>query len=75
MNWPACYEIRVAEPVERHWLMWFLDLGITPSGDQKGPGTLLRGDLRDPAALFGLLARIRDLNLTLLEVRRIEETE
>ncbi len=37
------------------------------------PGTLLRGKLRDQAALFGLLARVRDLNLTLLEVRRIEE--
>lgn len=73
MNWPAYYEIRVAEPLERHWLLWFLDLGITPAPLQTGPGTMLRGELRDQAALFGLFTRIRDLNLTLLEVRRIEE--
>lgn len=73
MNWPACYEIRVAEALENHWLLWFLDLGITPAPQQNGPGTLLRGVLRDQAALFGAMARMRDLNLTLLEIRRIEE--
>ena len=73
MNWPACYEVRVAEPLESHWLQWFLDLDLVPAQDPSGPGTLLRGNLRDQAALFGALARVRDLNLTLLEVRRIEE--
>jgi hypothetical protein len=69
----CCYEIRVAEPLENHWLKWFLDLGIVPVQAQVGPGTLLRGCLPDQTALFGLLSRVRDLNLTLLEVKRIEE--
>ncbi len=31
--------------------------------------------LTAPAALFGVLARIRDLNLTLVSVQRVEEKE
>ncbi len=69
---PCRYEIRVAEPLEERWLPWFLDLEIVPAQEQAGPGTLLRGTLPDQTALVGLLARIRDLTLTLLEVRRIE---
>ena len=34
--------------------------------------TLLAGALADQAALHGVLERIRDLNLTLLSVRRVE---
>ena len=73
MNRPACYEIRVVEPLDSLWQQWFPELEIIPAQAQPGPGTLLRGTLPDQAALFGLLARVRDLNLTLLEVRRIEE--
>lgn len=74
MNWPAWYEVRVAEPLEESLRQWFLDLDLDLIVDPCGPGTLLRGNLRDAAALFGALARVRDLNLTLLEVRRMEET-
>ena len=73
MNRPACYEIRVAEPLDPIWQQWFPELEILPARAQPGPGTLLRGTLPDQSALFGLLARVRDLNLTLLEVRRVEE--
>jgi hypothetical protein len=73
MNWPAWYEVRVAESLEDRWQQWFLDLDLAPAPDPSRPGTLLRGRLRDQAALFGALARVRDLNLTLLEVRRMQE--
>ena len=68
----AFYEIRVAEALESRWSQWFLDLEIVPTPGTAGPVTLLRGNLPDQAALFGLLAQIRDLNLTLLEVRKID---
>jgi hypothetical protein len=76
---PSCkYEIRVAEILEPWWSRWLFDMEITPLNDQDGQscvgrGTALRGRLPDQAALFGLLSRLRDLNLTLLEVRRVDE--
>jgi hypothetical protein len=73
MYWPAWYEVRIAESLEDRWRPWFLDLDLAPVPDAAGPGTLLRGKLRDQAELFGALTRVRDLNLTLLEVRRMEE--
>ena len=66
------FEIRVAETLEQHWQPWFLDLElISPPGDA-GSGTLLRGKLPDQAALYGVLSRIRSLNLTLVSVRRLD---
>ncbi len=73
MNWPAWYEVRIAEPLEGRWQQWFLDLDLSAAPDPSGTGTLLRGKLRDQAALFGALARVRDLNLTLVEVRLMAE--
>jgi hypothetical protein len=67
---PHVYEIRVEEPLESRWSEWFADMVIVPTGGPGSPGTLLRGSLPDQAALFGLLGRLRDLNLTVLEVRR-----
>jgi hypothetical protein len=69
------YEILVAEELAPCWQDWFGDVAITrvalacPGQPQ---ATLLRGQFPDQAALFGLLALIRDLNLTLLALRRVE---
>jgi hypothetical protein len=41
----------------------------------KPAGTLIRGELPDQAALYGVLNRMRDLNLTLSEVHRVEAAE
>jgi hypothetical protein len=37
----------------------------------RGPDTVLRGTLRDQAALHGVLAEIQALGLELLELRRL----
>ena len=66
---PADYEIHIAERLEDCWRDWFPGFAILVASDGDVPGTLLRGVEVDQAALFGLLARVRDLNLTLLEVR------
>ncbi len=70
----ACrYEIRVEETLESWWTGWFSDMEIIPAENETCTGTILRGSLPDQAALFGLLGRIRDLNLTLVEVKRVDE--
>lgn len=62
------YEIKVEEPLDPSWSEWFDDFTITlcNAGETK-----LVGFVRDQTALHGLLAKTRDLNLTLLSVRRI----
>lgn len=37
-----------------------------------GGRTLLKGDLPDQASLFGLLARMRDLNIEIVELRQVK---
>jgi hypothetical protein len=48
---------------------WFEGLAITleENGD-----TLLAGPVADQAALYGLLRKVRDLGLPLLEVKRVK---
>ena len=65
---PACYEIRVDGVLDSRWSTWFEDLTVT--GDAGGQ-TVIAGPVADQAALHGLLAKICDLNLTLISVRRI----
>jgi hypothetical protein len=67
------FEICVAETIETGWSEWFEHAELRPASLDDGGGTLLRGEVSDQAALFGLLRRVRDLNLTLLYVRRLEE--
>ena len=66
---PEQYVIRVKGHLDTRRSEWFEGLTITPvdSGE-----TILSGRVVDQAALHGLLARIRDLNLTLLLVSRVE---
>lgn len=62
------YEIKIKEPLDPSWSEWFADFTITASD---GGETKIVGFIRDQTALHGLLARIRDLNLTLITVRKI----
>ena len=62
------YRIKLKEHLDPKWSDWFEQMAISTEGDQ----TILTGPVADQAALHGLLIRIRDLNLTLLSVERIE---
>jgi hypothetical protein len=66
---PARYEIRVAGVLDAGWSAWFDELEVT-SDDQLGQ-TVVAGPVADQAALHGVLARIRDLGLTLIAVQRM----
>jgi len=66
---PFFYEIRVKGRLSQEkWTSWFDNLTITA---QKGE-TILRGTLADHAALYGLIARLRDLAVPLLSVNVLD---
>ena len=64
------YQIGVKAKLDPKWSDWFDGFTVTPQADDK---TLLAGSVADQAALHGLLAKIRDLGLPLLFVRRVED--
>jgi hypothetical protein len=59
------YEIRIQGTLSPETAEWFEGLELRQ--EQEGR-TVLAGWIVDQAALHGLLARVRDLNLTLLSV-------
>jgi hypothetical protein len=63
------YEIRVNGVLGSGWSAWFDGLQVT--SDDHGQ-TTIAGPVTDQAALHGLLAKIRDLGLELLVVRRTD---
>ncbi len=66
---PMVYQIRLKGHLGHQWADWFggLTLTLEANGD-----TLLTGPVVDQAALFGLLRKIRDLGLPLVEVIQIK---
>jgi len=66
------YEIQVEGHLGHSWSRWFADMAIRheESGD-----TVLCGALRDQAALHGVLMKIRDLGLPVVQVKRLRGIE
>ena len=58
-------EIKIKGHLDPRWSDWFAGLKLT---HLEGNETLLAGLLPDQAALYGLLERVRDLNLTLISI-------
>ena len=65
------YEFHVKGHLDRCWSDCFDGLGIHHQEDGR---TLLIGPVPDQAALHGVLAKIRDLGLRVLEVKRTERS-
>jgi hypothetical protein len=66
---PFLYEIRVKGRLSgEQWTSWFDDLAVTFAGGE----STLRGKALDHAALYGLLARLRDLAIPLVAVRVLD---
>ncbi len=59
-------EIRVEGHLDPSWADWLdgFTLGHTNQGE-----TVLTGDVKDQAALYGLIAKLRDLGVKLVSVR------
>ena len=67
------YEIKIKGHLDEHWKQWFegMEMGRVTNGETGEECTLLTGLIVDQPALHGVLAKIRDLNLHLLSVRKI----
>lgn len=63
------YEIRVQGALDARWSAWFDGLDVC----NRAPGeTTLIGPMRDQSELHGVLAKVRDLGLRLVEVRCLD---
>jgi hypothetical protein len=62
------YELRVEGILDEHWSAWFDGMQIASQPDGV---TIIAGPVTDEAALHGLIAKVRDLGLPLISVRRL----
>lgn len=65
----SVYCITVDGVLDCKWINWFEGFTITPIDNQH---TELVGEVPDQAALHGVIAKIRDLGLTLLSIQKIQ---
>jgi hypothetical protein len=69
------YELRISGRLGHSTKTWFEDMTVSVDESRRPVETVIRGPMRDQAALYGLISRIRDLGLTLISVNRVEEEE
>ncbi len=69
MQQQEIYQIRVKGHLAEHWAEWFD--GLILRNEANGEATL-RGPIADQAALHGLLLKLRDLQLPVLAVNRVD---
>ena len=71
----ARYEFRVNGRLSQDLTLWFEDMTLTVDESVAPSQTVIRGVVRDQAALYGLIGRLRDLGLELLAVNLVEEKD
>jgi hypothetical protein len=72
LHQPIHYAIQIKEQIPSRWSIWFEGLTIT---NLEEGGSILSGPVADQSALHGLLAKVRDLNLTLVSISQFDEPE
>jgi hypothetical protein len=70
MEESAEYEVILGGCLGKHWMVWFAGMEMRYTEDGH---TMLRGWVRDQAALHGMLRTVRDVGLPLLALRRVTE--
>ncbi|MDJ0717651.1 MAG: hypothetical protein QNJ54_26085 [Prochloraceae cyanobacterium] len=68
---PQTYEITIKGHLPQDWEDWFDGMKIQTHPQRNE--TILKGSVVDQAELFGLLIKIRDLGLILIEVRNLNK--
>ena len=69
-NAPITYEIELKGHLDSKWAEWFYDMTIIHRSDGV---TTLRGPLPDQTVLHSILLKIRDMNLTIINVRQVND--
>jgi len=70
---PATYQISIQGRIDSNWTDRLEGMTISQSTSEAvGPITMLEGNLRDQAALAGVLNTLYELHLTILLVKRME---
>jgi hypothetical protein len=64
-----CVHIHIRGRLDPEWKSWFEGLSVEP---QEDGSAILRGEVADQSALYGILARLRDLGLELLSVEQVD---
>lgn len=67
---PTIYEIKITGHLDKKWVEWFYGMIMTHQNDGT---TTLCGPLPDQAVLHSILLKIRDLNLMLINVRKVND--
>ncbi len=65
-------EIRVKGCLDEHWVEWFNGFNIA---HMKAAETVFTGEVRDQSELYGLIAKLRDLGVSLVAVKISEGPE
>jgi hypothetical protein len=68
----SLYLIRIKEKISPQVLNWFERAMVVTTNQNE---TILACTIIDQAALHGVLSKIRDLNLTLISISKVEPSE
>lgn len=66
------YQIKLKGQLDLHYAQWFGDFQIIHNQNDE---TLLIGEVVDQAALHGILARCRDLGVTIISLNPVTQEE
>ncbi len=67
------YQIKVKGTLDESWSDWLGEVVITHREENGVLITIICGEVSDQPALFGILDRIRDLNLPLISVEQSDQ--
>ena len=64
-------QIKIKGQLDKKWAEWFENMEVSYEEEN----TILKGNVKDQAALHGILNRIRDLNLKLISVNSAKDEQ
>jgi len=69
---PITYSIKLKGRLSQEWSEWLEAMTIDYEGENE---TIVKVEILDQSALFGLLKKIRDLGLPLISINQISKTK